>query len=98
MIDISEKEGAIFFRVRVIPRAAKSEIVGAFDGALKIRLAAPPVEGAANRELVKFLARICRVPKGSVAIIGGQTSRSKRMRIEDLGHAEFLKLLGRQST
>lgn len=88
----------MIFRVRVVPRAAKSEIVGTLDGALKIRLAAPPVEGAANRELVKFLARICRVPKGSVGIIGGRTSRSKRMRIDGLGRTEFLNCLGRQST
>lgn len=97
MIDLNEKEGTVTFRVRVVPRASKSEIVGALDGALKIRLAAPPVGGAANRELVKFLAGICRVPKTAVGIIGGETSRDKRIRIEGLGRTKFLKILGRQS-
>ena len=47
----TEKDGAVIFTVRVAPRASKTEIVGKFDGALKIRIASPPVDGAANAEL-----------------------------------------------
>ena len=45
MINLAEKDGAIIFNVRVVPRASKSEIVGELDGALKIRIASPPVDG-----------------------------------------------------
>ena len=81
MIRFSEKEGAIVFTVRVIPRASKSEIVGAHDGALKIRLAAPPVDGAANEELVKTLAKYFEISRSSVEILSGATSKTKQIRI-----------------
>ena len=81
MIQFSEQNGAIVFTVRVIPRASKSEIVGAHDGALKIRLAAPPVEGAANDELIKALAKYFDVNKSAVEIASGATSKTKQIRI-----------------
>ena len=51
MINFTEKDGAIFFDVKVAPRSSKSEIVGELGGALKIKLKSPPVDGAANAEL-----------------------------------------------
>ena len=82
MIQLIEKHGALFFAARVVPRAAKSEIAGEIDGALKIRLAAPPVDGAANAELVKLLAKTFGVSKSEVEIIGGAASRTKQIRIK----------------
>lgn len=67
--------------IRVVPRASRSEIVGMHDGALKVRLAAPPVDGAANAELVKVLAKAFGVAKGGVEIVSGETSKTKRVRI-----------------
>ena len=57
MILCSERDGALLFTVRVVPRAARSSVLGEHDGALRIRLAAPPVDGAANEELARVLAR-----------------------------------------
>ena len=67
--------------IRVIPRASKTQIVGMHDGALKVRIAAPPVDGAANAELVKLLAKAFGVSKSSIEIISGETSKTKRIRI-----------------
>jgi uncharacterized protein (TIGR00251 family) len=84
-----EEEGALVFAVRVVPRASKTAAAGEHDGALKVRVAAPPVEGAANAELTRFLARSLGVPIRSVEIIGGHTSKAKLVRaaggrVEDL--------------
>jgi len=57
MIECKEEGGALFFTVRVVPRASKSSIAGERDGALRVRVAAPPVEGAANEELTRLLAQ-----------------------------------------
>ena len=81
MIRFSEQNGAIVFTIKVVPRASKSEIVGAHDGALKIRLAAPPVEGAANEELIKTLAKYFDVNKSAVEIASGATAKTKQIRI-----------------
>ena len=63
------------------PRASRTEIVGEHDGALKIRISAPPVDGAANAELIAFLAKLCKVAKQQVTIESGATGRRKRVRI-----------------
>lgn len=81
MIDLTEKEGAVVFNVRVVPRASRSEIVGEHDGALKVRIASAPVDGAANTELIKLLAKQFGVAKSDVEIVGGETSKTKRIKI-----------------
>ena len=92
MIRYTESDGAITFDVRVAPRASKTEIAGTHDGALKIRVAAPPVEGAANDELVRFLARALGVPQRAVEIVVGHTSKSKRVRVAGARAETLLKL------
>ncbi|MBD0370249.1 MAG: DUF167 domain-containing protein [Pyrinomonadaceae bacterium] len=72
---------AIIFAVRVVPRASRSQIVGAHDGALRVRVAAPPVEGAANEELARTLARALNVPRRAVEITGGRASKLKHVRV-----------------
>ncbi len=93
MLDFTEKNGALIFTARIVPRASKTEIVGQLGGALKIRIAAPPVDGAANAELIKFLAKIFDVSKSSVEIISGETAKTKQIRIEDLSSKQFLKII-----
>lgn len=88
-INITEKDGAATFLVRVVPRASKSEIAGEIDGALKIRIAAPPVDGAANAELTKLLAKQFGVSKSDVEIVGGETSKTKRIKINNLSQSKF---------
>ena len=94
MINFTEKDGAILFNVRVVPRASQSEIVGEHDGALKVRIASPPVDGAANAELIKFLSKTFGVSKSEVEILSGQTSKSKQIKITNLTAENFLQLAG----
>ena len=81
MIEYSEERGALTFKVQVVPRASRNEIVGEHNGALRVRIAAPPVDGAANEELVRTLALVFGVPRKAVQIIGGYTARTKRVRV-----------------
>ncbi|MDQ3320846.1 MAG: DUF167 domain-containing protein [Acidobacteriota bacterium] len=89
MIQFIEKDGALIFNVRVVPRTSKSEIVGEHDGALKVRIASPPVDGAANAELVKVLAKRFNVAKSAIEILAGQTSKTKQIKISGLKSADF---------
>jgi uncharacterized protein (TIGR00251 family) len=68
--------------VKVIPRAGRTALAGTRDGSLLIRLAAAPVEGAANAELIAFLSDLLEIPKRNISIIAGEKSRQKRVRIE----------------
>jgi uncharacterized protein len=87
LIRVTETTQVITFAVRVLPRASRSEITGEFEGALRVRLAAPPVDGAANRELIRVLAKELKVPQAAVDIVAGLASRSKTVRICNLGDA-----------
>jgi uncharacterized protein len=70
------------FRVKVIPRSSKSEIVGEMDdGTLKVKIAAPPEKGQANEELCAFLARHYGVPKSTVSVVSGHSTARKLVRI-----------------
>lgn len=74
---ISSAEGGAAFAVRVVPRASKNEISGRHGEAVKIRLTAPPVEGAANEALIGFLSEILEVRKSQIEILSGHVSRDK---------------------
>ena len=84
MISIGEKDGSVTFKVRVQPRASRTELAGEHADALKIRLAAPPVEGKANEACRRFLAGLLDVPLNAVEIVSGESSRDKRIRIRGL--------------
>jgi uncharacterized protein (TIGR00251 family) len=79
--------------VRVRPRASRSELAGTHGDALKIRLAAPPVEGAANAELIAFLAKRLRVSKSAVQIVKGARARDKVVEIEGVSADQIRALL-----
>ena len=76
--------GRVRFSVRVQPRASRNEIAGIYGESLKVRLTAPPVEGAANESLIEFLAEIFAVSRRSVRILAGEGSRSKIVEIEGI--------------
>jgi uncharacterized protein (TIGR00251 family) len=80
VIPYSQDRG-LTFAVRIVPRASRSEIVGEHDGALRIRIAAPAVEGAANRELIRTLAKIFKLPQNAVEIVSGAKSKNKTVRV-----------------
>jgi uncharacterized protein (TIGR00251 family) len=87
MLQLTESNGAITFNVRVVPRASRTEVVGEHDGALRVRVAAPPFEGAANEELMRFVAKSLNVAAREVEIVGGHTSKSKRLRVRGASRA-----------
>ena len=94
MLDYTEADGAITFGVRVVARASRSEVVGEHDGTLRVRVAAPPVEGAANEELVRTLARALGVPRSAVEIVAGHQSKLKRVRARGATAAQLAELAG----
>jgi hypothetical protein len=82
VIQCSEDSRGLTFGVRVVPRASRSEITGEQSGALRVRIAAAPIEGAANQELIKLLSKSFKLPKHAVQIISGSTSKNKLVRIQ----------------
>lgn len=82
-------EGTVRIPVRVQPSAARNEVVGFADGVLQVRIAAPPVKGKANRELVAFLSHVLRVSKSRVAILRGHTAKNKIVAVNDLSQEEI---------
>lgn len=83
-VRVHEANGRVRFSVRVQPRASRSEVVGIYGDALRVRLSSPPVDGAANDELVKFLAHVFAVARRDVRILAGESSRSKIVEIEGI--------------
>ena len=81
MIPYTKQKGALTFKVLVSPLASRSEIIGEHDGALRVRIAAPPVEGAANEELLRVLAKAFDVPRNAVEILSGHSSKRKSVTI-----------------
>lgn len=82
------------FEVRVQPRASRSEIVGEQEGALRVRVAAPPVDGAANDALIELLADLLDVPKRDIRVVSGATSRRKVIEADGVTTAQVLALQG----
>lgn len=85
---------ALLVHLYVQPRASRSRICGIHEGELKLQLAAPPVDGAANDACRSFFARLCKVPRSAVTILAGETSRHKRLRIAGGSVAPIMALLG----
>lgn len=81
MFAVEEVGSGVRFKIRVQPRAAKNEISGIYQDALKVRLTAPPVEGEANKECVKFFAKVLGVPKSNVRIVSGEKGRNKTLEV-----------------
>ncbi len=83
-MQIDDRPGGAEVSVRVIPRAGRDVVAGERDGALLVRLAAAPVDGAANDALVRILAETLGVPRRAVTLVSGERSRRKRVRIAGL--------------
>jgi uncharacterized protein (TIGR00251 family) len=93
-VDITEKDGTVSFAIRVQPRASRDAIAGEYQGALKIRLTAPPVDDRANEALRKLLAARLKVPLSAVRIASGERSRTKRVEIRGVTFAMIRELAG----
>lgn len=81
-IDVQEVPGGVRFDLRVSPRASRDAIGGTHDGALRVRITAPPVEGKANAAIVKALAKALGVPMRAVTLVSGETSKTKRVQVD----------------
>ena len=75
-----------------MPRSSRSEVVGEHNGALRVRLAAPPVDGAANDELIHVLAKTFKVSRSAVTILSGHTGRLKQVSIDGVSELALEKL------
>ena len=87
-------DGGIRLTVHVQPRASRTEIDGQYGDALKIRLAAPPVDGAANEALVRFLAEVLARPRAAVRLTAGAGSRRKTVEVAGIGATDAARKLG----
>ena len=94
MIPIQKSAEGVTFAVRVHPRARKNAITGELGNALKLSLTSPPVEGRANEACVEFFANLLKVPRSSVTIASGQTSRQKVIRVSGLSADELRRRIG----
>jgi uncharacterized protein (TIGR00251 family) len=94
MISIHDTPDGATFAIKVHPRARKNAITGELGGALKLSLTAPPVEGRANEACIEFLANLLKVPRSSVTIASGQSSRRKVIRVSGVSADEVQTRLG----
>jgi uncharacterized protein (TIGR00251 family) len=91
---IHETADGVTFAVKVHPRAKKNAITGELGDALKVSLTTPPIEGRDNQACIEFLAKLLKVPRSSVTIASGQTSRNKVVRVAGLTAQQVRDRLG----
>ena len=96
-MEIHEQEGAITFAVRVTPRASRNAIEGEYQGAVKVRVTAPPVDDRANDTLRRLLAERLNAPISAVRIVAGEKSRTKRVAIVGVTRAAVEALVAPKS-
>jgi len=94
MTAIKDSPNGATFAVKVHPRAKKNAITGEVGEALKLSLTAPPADGKANEACIEFFAKLLKVPRSSVTIAAGHTSRNKVIRVAGLSAEEVRKRLG----
>ncbi len=94
MIPIQESVTGSVFAIKVHPRAKQNTITGELGDSLKVSLTAPPSDGKANEACIEFFAKLLKVPRSSVTIASGQTSRTKVIRVTGLSAAEIRKRIG----
>lgn len=87
------KDGTVLLRVFIQPKASKTRVVGVYDGLLKIGVTSPPVEGKANREVVKFLAKLLKISKKDIVLKSGLQSRRKTLKVSSCSDNTIRRLL-----
>ncbi|MFO0584034.1 MAG: DUF167 domain-containing protein [Anaeromyxobacter sp.] len=91
---VRDERGGAVLEVVVVPRASRTRVVGEHDGRLKLQLAAPPVDGAANEALLAFLSDALGVRRTALALLRGETGKRKSIRIEGVAAAAVEAALG----
>jgi uncharacterized protein (TIGR00251 family) len=92
-MDINVQHGVVSFLVRVVPRGKRDAIEGEFQGALRVRLTAPPVDNRANDALRRLLSERLRVPVSAVKVVAGARSRTKRVSVDGVTSERVLELV-----
>jgi uncharacterized protein len=92
-LQIRETAAGLKVKLHVLPRAKRCEISGVHNGALKVRVMAPPVDDAANRAIIEFFSTLLAISKSSLCIAAGLKSRDKILQIRGLSRRAFLELL-----
>ncbi len=88
---IQQTADGVVLSVRAVPRASKNAIQGVHDGALKIRLTTPPVDGKANQALIKYLSKALKISKSQIELMQGETSRHKILKITGITMDEIIR-------
>jgi uncharacterized protein (TIGR00251 family) len=94
MVSVHDTPVGATLAVKIHPRAKKNAIMGEVGDALKVSLTAPPIDGRANQACIEFFAKLLKVPRSSVTIASGQTSRNKVVRVAGLSSGEVTKRIG----
>jgi hypothetical protein len=94
MVSVHDSPGGVTLSVKIHPRAKKDAITGTLGGALKVSLTAPPKDGKANDACIEFFAKLLQVPRSSVTIASGRTSRGKLIRVSGLSAEEVRRRIG----
>ena len=89
-LNIKDCEEGVQFSAIIHPRASRNKIIGLYDNFLKIQLTSPPVDGAANKMCIKFLAKILSVSQSQITIVSGLQGRKKVIRVKGIDSSEFL--------
>jgi hypothetical protein len=90
---LRETAGGVVLNLKVIPRSSVNAVAGIQADALKLKITAPPVDSAANAEVVRFLAHVLDVPRGAVQLLRGATSRHKQVQVVGLSGSQLLQRL-----
>jgi len=94
MLPVEERGGSARFAVRALPRASRTQLAGVYGEAVRVQLAAPPVGGAANNELIAFLAKKLDVPRSAVRVVQGERARDKIVEVDGLSAEQVRTRLG----
>ncbi|NLI12865.1 DUF167 domain-containing protein [Pelotomaculum propionicicum] len=92
MLNVKEEKGCVLFKLRVLPRSSKNQVVGYYDDAVKIRLTAAPLEGKANEACRAFLADLLSVPRSRVEIVSGEASRNKLIKVAGISAQKVVQV------
>jgi uncharacterized protein len=92
-LQVSETGAGLTVRLHVLPRAKRGELAGLHNGALKVKVMAPPVENAANRAIIDFFSELLGISKSNLKILAGTKSREKLLQIKGLSIVDFMNLI-----
>jgi uncharacterized protein len=88
-------ENSVNIQVQIQPKSSHNQIVGLHDGRLKIKIAAPPVDGKANESLIEFLAKTFKTSKSNIEILKGHTSKLKTIKLSGISENTYRSIIGK---